>query len=434
MAVEEFKTQRENIFDDKLDAALDKIKPGAEPVEPIEPIKDTPASPDPPPKKEPEPVETPPPAPKKEPETPAPKEEQLVPKEGQKADDDLLEIEPAKIEGFDLKKFNESFETQYEDENTLKSSLKELAELRKTKEEYSTVKADLEKYKADYEEAKTALDPRKYFVNEDEYKRQLILQKYGAEVNPALLNTIVSKDLSQMSDIDVLVLGKMLSNPNIIDGETGAREMVLNQLGIESEDQSEWTTLTKNVVYEAATNSRKSLNEIKNIEVPDIQDYESAKQAAQEAADKKRGLLTDTWGKITDKMMGNFNSFNFYKDKEDGTKESYFDYSVGDEFKQQARDLVNEYLVDGGLEPSEANIKEAQSYMQDLFLRRHANDILQAYGKDVETRVREELEKKIDNPAPPNRQEAPDGKHTKDQELIDYVKEPFQKQNLEGKF
>ena len=402
------KTQGMQESEDRLEEHLKTIapKPEGEAQEPMTSAPQTGPAPTETPQTEP--VEAPPAEPAETPPTGTP------PAEG--------------VSVFDVGAFNERFGSDFANEDTLKSSLNRLGDLK----EFDTVKTESEELQgkmtelqAKYTEAQELLDPRKHFVSEEEYKRQLILQQHGQELNPALLNKIVSADFDTMENVDVLILGKLVANPNILGGESGAREMIYQQLGVDSEESpADWSQVTKNMVAEAANNMRKELVKIKDIDVPEKANFEAARAEREQAATQTKEQLKSSWKEVANEMVDGFNTLDLSRKSEAGENEVYFSYEIDSEFKEAATDLVVGYLVDNSMEPSKENVKEAAQYVQGLFWRKNGNAIVQSYGLDVEAKLIEKHNLEIDNPKPPNSQESPEGEVDKQQaDLEAYVKE-----------
>lgn len=323
-------------------------------------------------------------------------------------------VEPPKVESdFDLSKFNSRYGSDFNDEDSLKDFLSKKAELERL--------AELDnKYKelnSKYEEAKQQLNPRQHFVNEDEYKRQLILKKYGEEVNPGLLNKIVSQDVSKMSDIDILILGKQVGNPYLIGGDEGARQLIYDQFGINAEemgdDPTKWSNLVKNRLSDAATQVRKSLNQIKSIEVPQVEDFESQRQAKIKAGEELRTKLKDGWTKVVGKLVKDFSDYEYLEGKK---------FKVDDDFKKMATDVLLEHLIEGDLDLNEENIKNAQLYLRSEFWQQRGQDILKAHAEDIKSQFTEQKMKENDNPKLRNNEEKPQADIDKEKaELASYA-------------
>jgi len=337
--------------------------------------------------------------------------------------------EVPEVPAFDFKSFNERFGTEFTDEENIKSSLSRLAELGdydSLKEKFAKGETSLAELQAKYEEAKNLLNPRTHFANEEEFRRQQILLKHGQDINPSMLNKIVGADFSQMSDLDMLVMGKKVGNPNLQGGDQDIREMIYRQLGVE-EDSSEWTVATKNIVSEAANSVRKELTKLKDVEVPEAVDFEKQRADAATAITAKKEELTGQWTEVATGLIKGFNEFSL---KNDG--EVYFTYQVDEGFKKEATDYVVGYLVDNAIEPTKENLREAQSYVEDLFWRKKGNDIMRAYGEDVKAKITGENQKENDNPKPPNETDAPPDVDDKQKDLINYVKEGMAKPRGRG--
>ena len=336
-------------------------------------------------------------------------------------------------DSFDVEGFNKQFGTEFTDEEALKGSLTKLNDL----SDYDDVKSKMTELEGQYselqekyKEAQELLDPRKHFVNEEEYKRQLILQQYGQDVNPAILNKIVSSDLSALSDVDILTLGKMVANPRLEGGEAGARELVYKQIGVDpEEDVSEWSQVTRNLVAEAANSARKELNKIKSVDVPEKVDFEEQRAQKAAKAEEEKQQLQGGWNKVAEKMLEGFEKYSLTREVE-GKNETYFEYAVDDDFKKAAVDMIVGYYVDNNIEPTKESVADAREYIKGLFWRQKGNEIVQAYGKDIESQLIEKHNIETDNPKPPKDDDAPEGEVDKQQkELIDYVQEELGKKH-----
>lgn len=321
---------------------------------------------------------------------------------------------------FNAEEFNKQFETEYDSPDTLKEDLKDVKELR-TK--YSQLETDKSELQNKYEEALKANDPMQYFANEEEYKRQLILKKYGQEVNPAALNMIVSADLATLKDMDVLVLGEMVRNPNVIGGESGARELIYDRLGIDpEEDQSSWSTLQKNKIASAATSIRNDLNKLKNVEIPERVDFETQSAAKAQELKQQRQELEGKWDKATSKMLDGFKEFTV-QDEVDGNKTDVFTYAIPEAFIPEAKADVLEFMAEQGLEPTQENIEKAMEYVQERFVRENFQNMLLTYGNEIRSKVTEEKDKEVNNPEPPKDTQKPEEQADKEQkEFFEKVK------------
>ncbi len=322
---------------------------------------------------------------------------------------------------FDLESFNNTFKTEYDSEDTFK---KDISEVKTLREEKAELEGKLDGVEEKYEEAKKAINPRQYFVSDDEYKRQLILQKYGTEVNPAALNMIVSTDLSKLTDFDTLVLAEMVNNPGIKGGESGAKELIYDQLGIDPEtDPKEWETLQHNKIAKEAAKLRITLSKLQDVEIPEIADFEAETKAQAEQQKQETQELTTKWDGAADKLLSGIKELAL-QDDVDGKKTDVFAYVVPDTFKAEVKSELIEFMAENGAAPTQENIQEALEYVHERFVRENFKDMMLAYGKDVETKVTEEMDKKYANPKPHGDQQKPvEDVDKEDAEFIAWAKE-----------
>lgn len=397
-----FKTDSQLKSEKGLDDYLESIAPKESAEEPPEKAE-TPGE---------EPKETS----KEEPKEPPKEESKETPKE--QPQETPAETPKEEEVEFKLEKFNETFGTSFEDEESLKGYLSRMEDLKKL-EGLENKSKELE---AKYQEAREQLNPRKHFVSDEEYKRQLILQKYGEEVNPGLLNKIVSQDVNKMSDLDVLILGKQVGNPNLRGGDEGARKLIYDSIGVNAEymeehgnDPSGWDDLIMNRLSDMAAPVRKSINELKKVEIPQVEDFEAQKQATIKAAEELQAKRTEGWTKVVDRLIGDFKEYKYLDDKS---------YVVDDDFKKMAKDVLLEHVINSDIELDEENIQNAKVYLESEFWQQRGMDILKASVKDVESSFTEKKMKESDNPKPRNDTEAPPGEKDKQmEELRQYLDE-----------
>ena len=407
MANEGFVTNSMKEGDALLDAHLETIKPQEGTGEPIQsappaeqPKVETPVAATPP-------AETPAAEPTAEttpevPPTEAPATPEVTPETG-RASYELL---------------NEKYGTSFADDDALKNYLGQQDEI----ERLRGVESEFKETKTKYEEAKSQLNPRKHFVNDEEYKRQLILQKYGEDVNPAFLNKIISKDINELSDLDVLVLGKQASNPNISNPDD-AVQLIYNDLRIEPNEDGKLERIDELKLSDASLSVRKELNKLKDIEIPALTDYEAEKQARLEAGESALRELEGKWDKVANKMLEGFDNYHLYEDK-DGKKESYYTYAVDDDFKSMAKEAVMREIAEKGLDLTEENIRQVRGFVEAEFWHQRGDRIVSSYGKSIKASLTEAKMIEDDNPKPRNTSETPKTDADKEMEsLLNYVKE-----------
>jgi len=402
----DFETNSMKQGDALLDKALEDLKPqvgAGEPTEQATPTEqpkvETPAEATPP-------VETPAAEPKAEPIP------EVIPG-GKPA---TPEVTP-ETGGTSYELVNEKFGTSFADDDALRNFLEQRDEL----ERLRGVESEFSETKTKYEEAKSQLDPRKHFVNDEEYKRQLILKKYGEDVNPAFLNKIISKDINELSDLDVLVLGKQASNPNISNPDD-AVQLIYNDLRIEPDEDGNLNHLDELKLSDASLSVRKELNKLKDIEIPAVTDYEAEKAARLEAGESALRELEGKWDKVADKMLEGFDNYHLYEDK-DGKKESYFSYAVDDDFKSMAKESVMREIAERGLDLTEENIRQVRNFVEAEFWHQRGDKIVRSYGKGLEARLTEARMVEDDNPKPRNTSEMPkDDAERQVQDLVNYIK------------
>ena len=359
---------------------------------------------------------------KKEEKVPEKKKEPVIKKEEIRSPEKEKETQVAY-----LTDFNKRFETSFESEDTLKSSLKRLAELKDLDDLRVTSKQLTEKLavaEKEKEQLKNSLNPKDFFVNEDEYKRQMVLKKFGSDVNPDVLGKIITTDFKKASDLEMLILGKWFETPSIEGGYEGAKELVYDGLNIDDDNPEEWSTLLKNKIHNAATSVRKNLSQIKDVDIPDWGAKEKEKQQNDQQLAAVQEQSRQSWTGLINQELAGMNKFDVYDQNDKGEKEVIFTYDVGDDFKKSVVQQVVDFMVGQGLEANSDNLEEAIDYVSEHFIAENLPGMIRAAIKDTETRVSEKLKAEYDNPVKPRKDTTTESKADEEKKkMIQWLRE-----------
>ena len=322
----------------------------------------------------------------------------------------------------EVEEFNKKYETNFESEETLKSSLKRLTELkdlddlRTSKGELETKLKDLEKAN---QEVKESFNPKELFASEDEYKRQMILKHYGDAVNSEVLGKIVS-GLEKVTDLETLALGQMLQTPGIDGGNEGALAVVLKKLGIESNDPEDWDQVTRNQIKIAAQAERKVMSKlVTDVDIPAWDSLDKVKEKQSEVNSQKLAESTQTWSGVIEKELGGLTEFDVKATNEKGEKETILSYGVDSDFKGAIKEAAVQFAVSQGMEPSRENLEKAIGFVQERFIVQNLTGMIQSAIKNTEAEVSERLKKDYDNPEEKHKDITPDSEAvTKEKEEL----------------
>ena len=327
----------------------------------------------------------------------------------------------------EVAEFNKKYETNFESEETLKSSLKRLTEL-KDLDDLKASKGELETklktLETENQEVKDSFNPKELFANEGEYKRQVVMKHYGDTVNPNVLGKIIS-GLDKVSDDEALALGQMLQTPNIDGGEEGALALALNKLGVDG-DKDDWDQVTRNKVKAAAHSERKVMTKlVTDVDIPAWDSLDQRKEKDSEVETAKLAESTETWSGAIEKELGGLNEFEVKATNDKGEKETILSYAVDGDFKGTIKEAAVQFAVSQGMEPSAENLEKAIGFVQEQFIVQNLTGMIQSAIKNTEAEVSERLKKEIDNPEEKLKDTTPDSAETtkEKEELAAYVRE-----------
>lgn len=299
--------------------------------------------------------------------------------------------EPSKSDW--LKQVNEQFKTEFKSPDDFKA----IFEKAKKADEYEPkVKGfdETEKqYKKQLDELQRSLNPLSYFSSQESYVAEQ-LRRQHPDKSPFVLQEIVTSDNTRMSDLDVLIKNQMLETPDLIGGENGAKEYILDKYGIDTSlPKEEWSTTLQNKIKIEANQKRKEWNELKSkVELPKVMTAEEREAETTRLQEEKRTKITP--------LKETFSKFDkFTEEIEEG---KIFEFNVPDEYKEVLPAMFDTYFVEAGLDVNEDTLKSMEKLKRALLLEGNFKQIYKIIEGDVETRMKQKQDELLNNTTPPN--------------------------------
>ena len=163
------------------------------------------------------------------------------------------------------------------DIESMKAQLSELPTLKETNQKLSTV-------------ISTTFDPKNFFANEDEMRRQVLLKQYPGH-NPNVISRIMDESLKNDEKI---VYGLMLDG--VADNESDARAWMESEFG----EIADMTAAQKVALNRLAKSYEEKFNNLKKIELPKFDPTKAMEETfatAKQAKQQKRSELESSSGK-----------------------------------------------------------------------------------------------------------------------------------------
>jgi len=338
---------------------------------------------------------------------PGKKVEDVKPDADKKVEEPEKNVEIVPTPEFDKKKFITSiFDQEFDDET-------------QAAEHYRSLKqsaTETEAYKKKIEELEAGLDPLKYFANENEYKRQMLLKQFP-EYDPQLLTTITVGDLDKLSPIDIIALKYQLKDPDIYKSKESALKVINKTFGYDPEltfeEQDEVTQLE---ILKSAKEAKKDFNEIKSkISLPEKVDLKAVneKQAAENLAKQEtlkvqlRPLLETIPLKLKDEKIT-------LKDiAADGSETVVFEYQIDDDYiKEVEKEITKttEVLAQRGVDLNAMQknkiLEDTVKQLKDTYVAKNIDKVLKAFKTKLDKDYADREVNEYHNPRRPSQQEA----------------------------
>ncbi len=307
-------------------------------------------------------------------------------------------------QAFDISFFNKQFGSEYETEDSIKEALdgsNKIGDLQKQIDTIPSLQEELEVLRE-------ASDPMQYFRSEDDY-RVAQYQKAFPDKDASMVAKLFSTDLTQADDFDVLVWTKMLDNPNLDGGETGARELVAHLNGIEDHtDLSELDTLTKNQLKVAAREERMKVATLKEgVQLPEKKDYESLKEQRTTEATQRLEKLTEDWSTVSDAIVKGYPDIVINNTDKEGNVSEFFKYSVGKDLGEDIIKPTVDSFIKAGIPVDEKSAQILGAAIHKEFVYQNFDKMVRAAVKNHTAELEQKTLEDQHNPGAPKDQERP---------------------------
>lgn len=311
-------------------------------------------------------------------------------------------VQPIEEPGFKIENFNKTFETSFEDESSLKSALERA-------QQYDQVQLDLQQAKekaGKYDQVLEFYNPKNLFGDDETYAF-IELKKKFPDRDLGIVSKVRSQEFDQMSDIDKLLLAdKLKVKMNVSDQIR--KEGILQRLGIESGDQSEWTDGDKYKIASELSNNMGVLQEIRNFK-PEPKTFDLAAEKEnheKQQADRKKSL-TEKVKPFAESLINNYKGPKAYQQDKDGKYEEIFSYDLDKSAKSGFVESLVNVMVNAGMEPSTENLQQAQQYIDNHFKILNYDKAIAAAIKHGQAIADERAHNEMHSNKPVNTNEAP---------------------------
>ena len=311
---------------------------------------------------------------------------------------------------FDIEAFNKAIESEEPYESV--DQLKELLSLAKGSSELKAKFDDQAKLIEEKDAAiQEGFNPMTYFANEQQFKINQIL-KANEGLNENIVNRVVTSNLDEMSDEDVLILNDLIDTKGTYD-EKIVRLDIKDRYGLNvikedlDDDEIQAYQVKEYRLKKDAERARNDLRKITDIELPTFQDPKDIAEARKAEQEKAFNERKENWNKFTEDYVEKLDKLIIpYKDDEN--KDVVVDFAIDDKFKEMLKTNLPQYATLLGKDVNnKAHLKEITELVQKDYLWLHKGDIIKSVTNDIVTKMTKEQFDKYQNTSKPKQVEAP---------------------------
>jgi hypothetical protein len=281
----------------------------------------------------------------------------------------------------------EEIESRFKEYNDIKTNLETIAK------DKDTLKQELEGYKKFADEA---IDPMKYFADEDGFFVETLRKKYP-NLERTTASKLVGSDVKDMDDFQALVLSEVVKHSDIGLREDEAEARILKRMGLESkEDIEDMSNMDKKLLKVDAKEAKSYLareqDEAKKTpERISPADFLAQHQKAKEEVESEvRKAYEPIAGSIVERV----------KEMVKEGDEELFQIAPDEAYMQELKQYAIEGAVKRGLDTSEASQQEVLLNLKAKFWADNAGKVLKAFETNLRTKWQAEVDAKYSNHKP----------------------------------
>lgn len=298
---------------------------------------------------------------------------------------------------------------EYKTVDEIKAALKEGG---LTKKERDALKQELEEAKQNFAEQK----PINTFFDKD-LKRLDILKKD----KPEDFELYTRLKFGVNDPFEIVKLKFMREHPEYKNRVEDAEMYLKDLYGVDHDydkddpdDVKEMKINKMKLELEADNAKKQFLSEFEKIDVPEptIVDGEKVSNDNAEKVKKAKQEAKKHWQPIATEIAKRFDEFPVMTKGKEGSDSELMRYKIPEEYKNELAGKVVEYLVESGKPFTEDSVREAQSYIQTVFLVEHWSSIISEAVSHARSITNEEWHKTYNNPSSLTSKNSPTEKDT----------------------
>ena len=299
-----------------------------------------------------------------------------------------------------IESFNKRYNTQYKSDDEVKALFevsKKIPDYETKLKDFESIQESVAKKEKEIEDLKSLNDPLKYFSSPEAYKAEQLKIKYP-DRDAVVLQEVVTTDVDNMDDFDLLMKAERLFNKKLPEGGRYVKDVLYKRYGLDSDlSPAEWDGATKTQIAMDANVWRNRINDLKKeIDLPEVVTPEQREQQRLDYLAKKEQDLDP----IKDKFI-NFDKFTH-------PEVEGFEWQPTSDYKAKAEEMFKGMFVDADMPMNKDNMAAALRLRDATLLYENFPKIREAIIKEAQVALRAEIDAESHSDAPPNTQTATD--------------------------
>ena len=292
--------------------------------------------------------------------------------------------------------------TREEAEGQIKEVLTKYGELKDYPTKYEATQQELNQLKEKNELLSQQVNPLSYFSSEDAYVREQLAKKHP-DYDASVLTKALG-DTTKLTDIEVLVLGKRLTDGDIYQSDAKAIAEIESTYGIDlSTDKFEDLPIgVQTRIQKESKNLKQTFNSLRSeVELPKAVDTEAMMNAQKETLRQQSEQTKAEWKPFVDTLPTQLDKVAL-KDGE----EVLFEYAIDDVYKQEVAGKAQQtldFIASKGIKVTDAAKAAIVEDLKNAYLVNNLSKIVKTYTNNKIAETTEQQWRELHNAQGPNK-------------------------------
>jgi len=297
-----------------------------------------------------------------------------------------------------LKLLNEKFNQTFESDDQIKEAFtKPTMEL-----EYKEAQEKYDDLQGKYELLTEQLDPKSYFSSEEAMKLEVWKTANPTKDASVAQKVFSTEDLTAVSDLEMVKMGRKFSNPKLPGTDADLEAAIAEEFNVDPDTPfKEWPTNAQIRLSTSAAEYRDRFDSIKKgVTLPERVNIEELRTQRQQEAATAKEQLTESWNGHSTQLSETMKQLKVPVGvPKEGEEQSFLTWDLSADVVKDVQEMASGYIA-MGVKYDDQTKGLFDRAVTNILIEKNLPSMLDAYGKDLLARQKEQHLEETNNTAP----------------------------------